>query len=487
MGPTHSPVRLVGHPARFAAIQRLACDHEFGQVPALSRSRTREVATTNAAMNTTPKGESYPSTPTTSAPSSWTAPPPSAGAAKSSTSSPGPSSTTPPPGTATGVLRDTPPVRASSVRSAASERRPVAINPPAYGCPMAPRPRWHHMVMAGREEALQAVEIHNSPLTLRPLEGFLVHMHIAWLYVLHAGFERNGVDYHYRLSNGRYEKVDGDRKSWDLTRSTKERWPNSAEPVRVNLELTAALRNKIEHRYERGLQVISYGFTQALTVNFENELVSEFGEEYSIADKVHLPVSLSAYTRDGAAAMVAAQAHLPRRLQDWIIDYRSGLAEDVRTSKAFEFRIEITQKRSPRSEADLAVEFVRLEDLTPEEVEAYEGLERTGRVIIREKQAPDPAWMRPAQAAAAIQDELGWRFHRTAEFPKAWAHYNVRPASTATGDARKRTDLAYCKWDPAFEQYVYNKAFVAKVVEDCSTSDGFSAVIGWDPKELPPE
>ncbi len=287
-----------------------------------------------------------------------------------------------------------------------------------YARYMAPRPRWHHMVMAGREEAFQAVEIHNNPLSLRPLEGFLVHIHIAWLYVLHAGFDKDGIDYHYRLPNGRYEKVDGDAKSWDLTKSIKTRWPNSADPVRANLELTAALRNKVEHRYERGLQVISYGFTQALTLNLENELVGVFGARYSIADKVHLPVSLSAYTREGAAAMIAAQAKLPKRLRDWIIDYRSRLTEDVQTNKAFEFRIEITQKRAPKSEADLAVEFVRLEDLTPEEVDAYEALERTGRVIIREKQPPDPGWMRPAQAAMAIQDQLGWRFHPTAEFPE---------------------------------------------------------------------
>ena len=130
------------------------------------------------------------------------------------------------------------------------------------------------MVMAAREEALQAVEIHNSPMSPRPLEGFLVHMHIAWLYVLHAGFEMNGTDYHYRLPNGRYDKVDGEPKSWDLVKSIKERWSTSSDPVRANLEMTAALRNKVEHRYERGLQVATYGFTQALTVNLEGELVA---------------------------------------------------------------------------------------------------------------------------------------------------------------------------------------------------------------------
>lgn len=340
--------------------------------------------------------------------------------------------------------------------------------------------------MAAHEEALQAIEIHNSPLSPRPLEGYLVHMHIAWLYVLHAGFTKNGVNFHYRHSNGRYERVDGERKAWDLTKSVKERWPNTADPVRVNLELTAALRNKVEHRYERGLRVVSYGFTQALTLNLENELVERFGPDYSVADRVHLPVSLSTFTREGAAAMVAAQAQIPERLRDWIIDYRAGLDESVRTSKAFEFRIEITQKRSPNSEADLAVEFVRLDDLTPEEVEAYEALERTGRVIIREKDVPDQGWMRPSQAAAEIQAQIGYRFMPSAEFPKAWKHYKVRPPATAAADVRDKTDLKYCRWSRSFEQYEYNKAFVAKVVDECCTADGFEHVIGWQPKPISP-
>ena len=86
--------------------------------------------------------------------------------------------------------------------------------------------------------------------------------------------------------------------------------------------------------------------------------------------------------------MVAAQAQLPQRLRDWIAGLPRWTAEDVQTNRAFEFRIEITQKCAPKTEADLAVEFVRLEDLTPDEVEAYEALERTGRVIIRESRHP---------------------------------------------------------------------------------------------------
>lgn len=342
------------------------------------------------------------------------------------------------------------------------------------------------MVLAARDEALQAVEIHNSPTAPRPLEGFLVHMHVAWLYVLHAGFERTGVEYHYRQPNGRYVKVDGEPKSWELHRCVEARWGDINDPTRANLELTVKLRNKVEHRYERGLQVASYGFTQALMVNFEAELLT-FGAEYSIADRIHLPVSLSTFSREGAAALAKAQMELPQRLRDFFIDYRGGLSDEVLSDRAFEFRIEILQKRAPASEADVAVTFVRIEDLADEELEAYEALERTGRVILRDKirDVANVGWMKPAVAAAQVQESLNVRFSPTAEFPKAWRHYGVRPPSDATGDERAMTDPRYCRWDAAFEGYVYSSAFVRLLVQDLTDPLEFASVIGWEAKPLP--
>lgn len=351
---------------------------------------------------------------------------------------------------------------------------------------MAPRPRWHHMVIAAREEALTAVEIHNSPLSPRPLEGFLVHMHMAWLYALHAGFSKAGIDYRYRQPNGHFVKVDGEPKSWELQRCVETRWGNINDPVRANLELTVRLRNKIEHRYERGLQIASYGFMQALMTNFEDELLT-FGPDYSIADRVHLPVALSTFSREGAAALAKAQMALPQRLRDFFIDYRGGLTEEVLSDREFEFRIEIMQKRAPASDADLAVSFVRIEDLNEDEREAYEALERAGRVILRDKirDVANAGWMKPAVAAAKTQDALDVRFSPSGEFPRAWKHYEVRPPSGTTGDERAKTDPRYCRWDAAFEGYVYSSAFVRLLEDELSDPAAFEAAIGWKPKPIP--
>jgi hypothetical protein len=341
------------------------------------------------------------------------------------------------------------------------------------------------MVIAAREEALTAVEIHNSPLSPRPLEGFLVHMHMAWLYTLHAGFERAGVDYRYRRPNGHFVRVDGEPKSWELQRCIETRWIDINDPVRANLELTVRLRNKIEHRYERGLQIASYGFTQALMTNFEAELLT-LGADYSIADRVHLPVALSTFSREGAVALAKAQMSLPRRLRDFFIDYRGGLTDEVLSDRAFEFRIEILQKRAPASEADLAVSFVRIEDLDEDERDAYEALERAGRVILRDKirDVANAGWMKPAAAAAEVQRTLGIRFSPSAEFPKAWKHFEVRPPSGATGDDRAKTDPRYCRWDAAFEGYVYSSAFVKLLEDELAEPAAFEAAIGWKPHPI---
>jgi hypothetical protein len=156
-------------------------------------------------------------------------------------------------------------------------------------------------------------------------------MHIAWVYLLQAEFEQGSINYYYLASTTprRYVKVDGERKSWDLYRCVAERWPDPQHPVRKNLELTISLRNKIEHRYEQGLVVASAGFCQALVLNYEAELTEKFGSGMSVAHLVHLPVSLSTFNEAGVKSLVAAQQSLPKKLQDFFVDFRSGLSEDA--------------------------------------------------------------------------------------------------------------------------------------------------------------
>lgn len=346
-------------------------------------------------------------------------------------------------------------------------------------------PKWHGIVATSREEALNAVEFFNRPAGRRPLEAFLVHMHIAWLYLLHAEFTRDGVNYYCwdPKDRRRYLRVDGERKAWDLKRSVAERWPDKTDPVRQNLELTIRLRNKIEHRHEPGIRLMSVGFAQSLVLNYEDELVTQLGPKWSVADVVHMPVALSTYTREGVARMERAMRELPRRLRDFFVDYRNSLDPEVREDRRFEFRIEIMQKRAPKTDADLAVSFVREQDLTDEELRAYEALERTGRVIIREKERPvvNLGRLKPTAVCERVEAAIPFRFSPYSEFPAAWKALNVRPPTTASGKVRAKTKEQYCVYDEPHNDYVYTEAYVDLLVERCRTAEGFSELIGRPP------
>jgi hypothetical protein len=342
------------------------------------------------------------------------------------------------------------------------------------------------MVESSRLEALNAVEFYNRPASRRPLEAFLVHMHIAWLYLLHAEFVKAGINYHYRDPKNptRYVKVDGERKSWDLDRSLKERWPQESDAVRNNLEFTVRIRNRIEHRYEAGLMVVAAGFTQALIVNYEEEVVAQFGPDFSIADDVHLPISLSTFSREGVARLVAAQQELPTRLKDFFIDFRSALDADIANDRRFEFRVEIIQKRAPTSDADLAVSFVREDELTTEQLKAYEALERTGRIVLREKERPvsNLGRFKPKGAATAVEAAIPFRFTASSDLAQAWKNLKVRPPSSARGRSRRKTDERYCIYDEPHDDYLYTQAFVDLLIRKCANSSGFIDTVGRAPR-----
>jgi hypothetical protein len=313
-----------------------------------------------------------------------------------------------------------------------------------------------------------------------------MHMHVAWLRLLHAELEMAGVNYRYRARHNPrlYVKVDGEPKTWDLHECMKHRWPNPQDPVRANIDLTVRLRNKIEHRHERALQVAAAGFTQALIVNYEEEVVTEFGPAYSIASLVHLPISLSTFSREGVASLVKAQMSLPRRLRDFFIGYRSGLDQKVVDDSRFELRVEIIQKRGPKSEADLAVTFVREDDLSPEELNAYQELERTGRIILREKVRPvaNLGKLRPSALCSLVEAAIPFKFRASSEFPQAWKHFRVRPLKSATGTERNKTDERYCVYDEPHGDYLYTRAFAALVIEGCATEEGFKKIVGRPPR-----
>ena len=132
------------------------------------------------------------------------------------------------------------------------------------------RGRTRDILESSRDAALLAVEIYNKPRTAFRSEGFITMMVIAWTRLFHAYFNHTiGKKFYYKNKNGRYKRVNGDRRSWEL-RTCIRKFRDLSEPVKANIIFFIGIRNKIEHRNisKRDVDVSIFGECQALLYNY---------------------------------------------------------------------------------------------------------------------------------------------------------------------------------------------------------------------------
>jgi hypothetical protein len=122
-------------------------------------------------------------------------------------------------------------------------------------------------------------------------------------------------------------------------------------------------------------------------INFEQELAARFGVEHSLADRLRFPLfveSITALERKDSIKAVrafrAAQAVLARNDAD--------LDSEVRDDQRYDFRVRLVPMLGPKSAADAAIEFVRLDDLTDDERKVMIEAGRSGTVITKVKKVP---------------------------------------------------------------------------------------------------
>lgn len=299
-------------------------------------------------------------------------------------------------------------------------------------------------------------------------------------------FRRDGVDFRY-WRDGKLERVDGEPKTWELARCVAEEWPEN-HPVRKNLELSIALRNKIEHRYANLVTIAdrTAGYAQAMLVNYETTLIDTFGPVEGIGGELWFPVFVNSITAAEMQDTIRHQARIPAGVRNLLLDFESGLGADVTDDQRYEFRIRLIPQTGPRADSDLAISFVRDEDLSQEQRDALAALGRRGTVIVRQqlRSVASLGLMKPGTAAAAIEAQIPFRFSVYGPFVHAWKALNVRPPA---GDPHpERTDERYCTYDEPHGDYLYTQAFVEKVVRNTNTARKYRGFIGREPRPQAP-
>lgn len=308
---------------------------------------------------------------------------------------------------------------------------------------------------------------------------------IAWTALFHAIFYKLRRRPWYRRKTGgtgtgvRYIKIDGDPKHWDLSECLKQYYRDENPPERQNLQFIIGLRNKIEHRHLPELDPSLYGECQAALLNLEALLVDEFGQKFALADQlaVSLQFSQTIPAEKKKAAQVLA-SRSAKTVKDYIENFRGGLPSTVLNSMKYSFNVFLVPKVANReSAADAAVQFIRVDEASSEELQRLEKL----NVLIREKHIPiaNLHSFKPSQVVAQLQERLPYRIS-IATHTAAWRFYKARPSGGHANPVQTRSE--YCIYDNVHRDYVYTRAWVDYLATELSDAERFKKVVGSKPK-----
>lgn len=331
------------------------------------------------------------------------------------------------------------------------------------------------MVQASKSEMLLAVDLWNRRGSEAQTTAFVIHAQIALVYLFHAHFLASGVDYYYRHPNGRRIRGDDDQfRTWELQRCLRELY-GDADAVRKNVEFFMGIRNKIEHRWERGLGVLVAGRVQSLIFNYEDMLKAWFDE--SLVDELRFPIFLSSLNKDAGDSIARLWQDLPFELTSYVKGFDESLPAEVADDPRYEFRVALIPQVGSRAQATHWITFLREEELSDEQREHL----REVVTIVRDKQVPtrNLGWRLPAETAALIQQGLGVKFHVTSHHVKACLHHKIRPAGP-NGDPNK-VDARYCTDDAAIARFLYSEAWVKKLIAELADPAEFERVTGRAP------
>lgn len=319
------------------------------------------------------------------------------------------------------------------------------------------------LLTKARESALLAVETYNRPTAAFRSGAYIVLMVIAWTALFHAIFHRRRTKPYYRRTGSRrFMKTDGEYKRWELAECLRQFFGDQNPPERKNLDFFVGLRNKIEHRTLPQLDNEIFGECQAMLLNFESLLCSEFGERQAIRGGLSFALQFSQTApKNPNTATAKQEVRRFRMVKSFIDSFRSSLSTDVQNDMAYSFKVYLVPKVGNHSSKDaVAVEWVKYDPTKPEEMAKYEKVV----AMIKEKQVPvaNLGLLKPGEVVRQVHRRIGKHFTMHTHV-QCYRHFNARPAKRAADPTA--CDPRYCVYDHMHGDYGYKPAWVEFLVE----------------------
>lgn len=218
------------------------------------------------------------------------------------------------------------------------------------------------LLIKAREAMIAAVHIFNGAgLTFRA-ELFIVTAVIAWTYLLHAWFKREGIDYrHTKMEKGQrlvLKTPNGAEKYWELAQCLKHPRCPVEQGAADNLLYLLELRHEIEHRSTNRIDDAVSAKLQACCINFNDVIKDQFGAQYALERRLPIALQFVTFSPDQRALLKKA-SNLPRHVETMMEGFEQKLTPEQQDDPRFAYRVFMIRKTANRAPgADLAVELV---------------------------------------------------------------------------------------------------------------------------------
>ena len=278
---------------------------------------------------------------------------------------------------------------------------------------------------------------------------------------MHSVFEKKKINYdYYKKESKKFERIDGDKKAWELDRSAKEQFGDASAEY-MNILFFIKLRNKIEHRFMPAIDSAIVWECQALIINFERLLLSEFWEKYSLINNLYIPLQF------GNQKRVMPVEKEAKKVLNFIKDFRDSIDPAISQQQEYAFKMFIIPKLgNHRNSSDVSVEYIKFDEENPEDMEKYEKL----IVWIKEKQVwVANKWLYRPGKILQILEEKTWVKKKQSWHIVMWQKYKVRPKK---GDPdKRRCDTKYCQYDEASttKDYIYTNEWIEVLIWELNT------------------
>ncbi len=243
---------------------------------------------------------------------------------------------------------------------------------------------------------------------------------------------------------------------------------------RKNLEFFIGLRNKIEHCSLAQLDPELFGECQAMLLNFESLLISEFGDRFAIRGGLSFALQfVRALPKSSSSAMTKPHQKALKAVKQYVDTFRSSLSTEIQSDLAYSFKVYLVPKVGNHASKDaVAVEWIKYDPSKPEEMKQYEQL--VAMIKPKEVHIANLGLLKASEVTSQVAKKLRKKF-TIHTHTLCYKHFNIRPAGNANDP--QTCDTRYCCYDALHKDYCYKPEWVDFLVSKLADDAVYQMIV----------